>query len=84
MRREMDDEVQAIAEYKARAEDLRHKAQSMHDPEMRRTMAEIAADYETMVATLQLIHHSKQRLKRFDNSDLDPTKNVCFWEPNRS
>jgi hypothetical protein len=64
--REMDDEIAQSKAYRIKAIEARNKAETKSDPDVRETLLQIAADYESMANTLEALRRSKATLKRLD------------------
>jgi hypothetical protein len=66
--REMDDETAQCKQYRIKALEARNKAETKSDPDVRETLLQIAADYESMANTLEALGRSKVTLKRLDEN----------------
>ena len=53
----MVDKLDAVGRYRERANELRVVAGNMSDNDSRKTMIEIAEDYERLARSLQLLHN---------------------------
>jgi len=62
----MEDELKQASDYWTKAAQAKTTAASMKDPDMRQTMLQIAADYESIANTLQALHCSQATLKRLE------------------
>jgi hypothetical protein len=62
----MEDNLDSVARYRERANELRMVAGDMSENDSRKTMLEIAEDYERLARSLQLLH----------NRHPDPSDNV--------
>ena len=54
--------------YRIKAIEARNKADTKSDPEVRETLLQIAADYESMANTLEALRRSEDTLKRLDKN----------------
>jgi hypothetical protein len=60
------DDLALIQEYRTKAVGAREKAASVADSDIRATLLQIAADYESMANTLKALSRSKATLKRLE------------------
>jgi hypothetical protein len=63
----MDEELKLAEGYRTKAREAKVKAASMPDSDIRETMLQIAADYESMANTLEALLRSRATLKRLED-----------------